>query len=300
MKVAVFGTFCLDEIHLPDGTVTRDLGGIAYTVPALAHIAPKFRIIPAANVGRDLFDDVVELLGQFPNVDRRWLNPVDEENNRIALRYSDDFTRTEEQFGGVPPLDSENHGAADGCDAALVNFISGGETDEAGLAEIARRVPFVYCDLHSYTLTHPDEGPREHRQPPGWQEMVSHCNAVQCNREEQAALFGGSLPSGGVVAASREVLSLGPDVMFVTDGARGAWMVRREGDGSVWPKFVKAGKTGKVVDPTGCGDVFGAAAFSALVSGVSPEDALRFAARIGSLAATLSGISSISKLASGG
>lgn len=84
------------------------------------------------------------------------------------------------------------------------------------------------------------------------------------------------------VEGARRLMALGPDVVVVKRGSRGAWMRRRDRD----PIQATAVALTNVPDPTGAGDAFAGALIAAL--GTSPrlgdEYALRFATAVASFA----------------
>lgn len=70
----------------------------------------------------------------------------------------------------------------------------------------------------------------------------------------------------------------------VTDGSRGCWFIVGWGEVVHQPSFPV-----KVVDTTGCGDVFHGAYASAIVRGMTPGGAIRYATAVAGLSATQHG-----------
>jgi len=83
-------------------------------------------------------------------------------------------------------------------------------------------------------------------------------------------------------AAVARVLALGPEVVVVKRGARGAWMQRRDGT----PVATAAAPVREVVDTTGAGDAFAGGFMAALAQrpALSDHELLRMAAAIAAFA----------------
>jgi len=190
-------------------------------------------------------------------------------------------------------------------DALYVNFISGFEMC-LGTAQALRhgfRGP-IYADVHSLFLGMQQDGIRVLRPLPDSADWFACFDAVQVNEDEMRQL------SPDPLGISAQVLAAGVSLLLVTLGPRGAAYVAAPGfDG--WGQRGKAGKGERengadraplspfppfslspvrtalipapsvdVLDPTGCGDVFGAVLCSRLLAGDSVEAALREANRL--------------------
>lgn len=81
------------------------------------------------------------------------------------------------------------------------------------------------------------------------------------------------------LAGGQALLELGPEIVGVTDGARGSWILSRAGDRFHQPAF----KVEPLVDTTGCGDAY----HGAFIYGLLRGRPLREAAAIASAAAAL-------------
>jgi hypothetical protein len=182
-------------------------------------------------------------------------------------------------------------------DALYLNFISGFELC-LGTAEALRRGfggP-IYADLHSLFLGMQHDGVRVLQPLPDAPSWFRCFDAVQVNEEEMAQL---SPDPMGMAAA---VLGAGARLLVVTLGARGAVYFTHAPPervfGPVAPgrpvrtALVPAPAT-DAVDPTGCGDVFGATCFARLLAGDPLEDALSAAGRAAARNATFRGATSL-------
>lgn len=112
--------------------------------------------------------------------------------------------------------------------------------------------------------------------------MIALTDILVANHIEVVALVPGT---SGPIAAATRLLDMGVgEAVIVTRGGAGAELVTREAS---W--HVDAVAAGRVVDTTGCGDAFAAAAAVGLVRGLGLPAAMDLAARVAGLAATRPG-----------
>jgi hypothetical protein len=212
-------------------------------------------------------------------------------NNRVVLHYQSTERRCERMAGGVPGWTWAELGPmVRDLDAIYLNFISGFELC-LGTAQALRQgfAGPIYADLHSLFLGMQQDGMRV-LQPlsnsPAW---FGCFDMVQLNEDEMQQLT----PDPLTLAA--DAMEAGVSLLTVTLGARGVAYVAAPGfDGLVGTRGrAEAGKLDitrsalikapsiETLDPTGCGDVFGAAAFARLLAGESVEAALHHATALG-------------------
>lgn len=267
-------------------------------------------------VGDDLAEEARAHLSRVPHVDLRGVCVVPEPNNRVTLRYVDDAERVERLTGGVPGWTLDELGPhLEECDALLVNFISG---YEARLHTCqALRSDFdgpIHADLHSLFLGQESDGTRVPRALADFDAWVRCFDSVQLNDVEAGLATDATRTQapdpavGGDVdpavaegldrrtaeAFATRVTVRGPDVCTVTLGSTGAcWAARSAEQPSRWSTPRPDGArvdSGSVTirsprrgDPTGCGDVWGAAFFTRTLAGdpvpAAAEIATRLAAR---------------------
>ncbi|MBI3791455.1 MAG: carbohydrate kinase family protein [Gemmatimonadetes bacterium] len=283
-RLGVIGTFVWDRIHGrdPAAPVVEEWGGIAYALGALdAALAPDWTIVPLVKVGDDLVREARTFLAQLRHLasDAAPI-AVPFPNNRVTLRYLDSARRTEVLTGGVPawswlwlkPLLA-------GLDALYVNLISGWELDlETALLLRQHFAGPIYLDLHSLLLARQADGLRtpRHLAPA---EIVGWCRTadlLQVNEDELALLAADPL------ALAATAMAQGVRALTVTLGARGAVYVAAPGFDRLADRSASVPQGGAVrtalmpavpvldngeLDPTGCGDVFGATYFSRLLAG---------------------------------
>jgi hypothetical protein len=264
-KVGVIGSLVWDEIHGRDPAtgVIEEWGGVAYALAGLdAHLSSEWEIVPLIKVGSDLAGEAREFLSTL-----RRLAPgarcveVPVPNNRVVLYYQSAERRCERMAGGVPAWNWPELGpmVAD-LDALYVNFLSGFEMC-LGTAESLRRgfAGPIYGDLHSLLLGMQGDGVRVLQPLPNAASWFGCFDLIQVNEDEMNQL--GPDP----MALAADVLGAGVTTLLVTLGPRGAVYVT-EGN-PITTALVPAEIIADPTDPTGCGDVFGAAVFARLLAG---------------------------------
>ncbi len=309
-RVGVLGSLVWDQIHGrdPHAAPVEEWGGIAYALAGMdAALPPEWEMVPLIKVGQDLAPKAADFFRSLTRLGpgfRPLEVPVP--NNRVTLRYQSVERRCEQMSGGVPGWTWDELGpmVAD-LDALYINFISGMECCLFTATQLRRGFDGpIYADLHSLFLGIGSDGMRHLRplpEAPGW---FACFDIVQLNEEEMLQLAAEPLP----VAA--DALRAGVSLLTVTVGARGAIYFARPGfdrlsDLSV--RAVPAGEVGAVrtarlggpeidvLDPTGCGDVFGATAFARLLAGDDVVTATTAANRAAARNATYRGASSLAR-----
>jgi hypothetical protein len=298
-RLGVIGTFVWDTIRgrQPGEPAVEEWGGIAYALSGLdAALPPEWEIVPLIKVGDDLHARATEFLATLRRAaDDAALIAVPYPNNRVEIIYQSTERRAERLTGGVPgwtwlglrPL-------LGGVDALYVNFLSGWELDleTAWLLRQHFRGP-IYGDLHMLPYIVNATGWRELRPLP---EVAAWCRCfdfLQVNEDELAMMA----PDPMALAAT--AIAAGVQCLCVTLGSRGAVYFaapgfHRVGDVRTWARGADAARAGAgpirtaripaasvraALDPTGCGDVWGATYVSRLLAGDDMEDALRAAHR---------------------
>jgi hypothetical protein len=285
-RVGVVGTMVWDIIHGrdPAGPRTEEWGGIAYALAGMdAALDDGWEIVPLIRVGADLAPRAADFLRELHRLapGARCIE-VTAPNNRVVLRYDSAERRCERMEGGVPGWTWPELGplVAD-LDALYVNFISGFEMC-LGTAQALRRGfrgP-IYADLHSLFLGMQGDGMRVLQPLPDAPTWFGCFDAIQVNEDEMHQL------SPDPMGMSAAVLGAGVTLMLVTLGARGTAYVAAPGfDGWGGARTSAAGlpvRTALVgapavdaLDPTGCGDVFGAACCARLLAGAPVDQAIR-------------------------
>lgn len=290
--IGVTGTAVEDTIVRPGEPVVEDLGGIVYAVRTLRALAPPdVTVAPVLAVGADAWDRVRNDFAATPGIVVDGLRRVEAVNNKVRLVYRSAGEREETLTGGVGPLPwAALEPWIDRLDAWLWNFVAGHEVDRAtfGRVKAAFAGP-IHLDVHSLCLGPPGgSGPRRRRAPDRWEAWVEGATWVQCNEIEAGLLWAGEdrpLAADDEAALGGRVRALGAEGLLVTRGEAGAtW----HGPG----ERIDASAVGAdaAVDPTGCGDVLGAAWVAARFGrGLAPPPALEAAVEAAGRAAGISG-----------
>jgi hypothetical protein len=304
-RVGVIGSFVWDVIYGRDPVLApvQEWGGITYALGAFdAALAPDWELVPLAKVGSDLWGKAMEFLGTLTRLapDARPIE-VAVPNNRVELRYRDDEMRSEVLTGGVPPWSWLGlKPLLRDLDALYVNLISGFELDLETMRLVRQNFTGpIYLDLHSLLLGVEPDGRRTPRPLVDALQWCACCDLLQVNEQEM------QLMAPDPMALAAGAMRAGTSAVIVTLGKRGAMFFAASGFDSladlrrgvsltVRSGFVAPESPGtEWVDPTGCGDVFGATCFSRLLAGDKLGDALRTAARAAARNAAYRGASGL-------
>ncbi|MGH7733821.1 MAG: carbohydrate kinase family protein, partial [Gemmatimonadales bacterium] len=221
------------------------------------------------------------------------------------LRYDLAERRCERMAGGVPGWTWPELGPmVRDLDGLYVNFISGYEMC-LGTAQ-ALRAGFqrpIYADLHSLFFGMRHDGIRTLRPLPDAPSWFGCFDVVQMNEDEMRQI------SEAPLALSVDALGAGVKLLNVTLGSRGVAYVAApgferlpatrdprpatEGIGSTIKTALLAPPGIETLDPTGCGDVFGAACTARLLAGDTFEQSLTHANRMGARNAAFRGASAL-------
>jgi hypothetical protein len=314
-KVGVIGSLVWDLIYGRDVAAPpiEEWGGIAYALAGFdAGLPPGWEVVPLIKVGRDLAAEAQLLLAGLTRLapGARCVE-VPAPNNRVVLHYQSNERRTERMSGGVPPWTWEELGPmVRDLDAIYLNFISGFEL-ALGTAQALRRVfrgP-IYADFHSLFLGMGHDGRRLLRPLAGAEDWFGCFDVIQLNEDEMRQL------SPDPMSLSAQVLNAGVSLLVVTLGPRGAAYVAatgverlgRCGAGPCGSGGAATSRSGLIPapaveapDPTGCGDVLGAATFSRLLGGDTVEVALHYGAAMAARNAAFRGAGGLARHLRGG
>jgi hypothetical protein len=322
-KVGILGSLVWDLIYGRDPVAppVEEWGGIAYALAGLdASVAPGWEIVPLIKVGSDLAGRAQEFLGGLEHLapGARCVE-VPVPNNRVVLHYHSNERRTERMSGGVPGWTWAELGPmVHDLDALYLNFISGFEL-ALGTAQALRQgfAGPIYADLHSLLLGMQHDGVRMLRALPDATAWMGCFDVVQLNEDEMRQL------SPDPLTLAADAMGAGVSLLIVTLGAKGAAYVANAGFAGFAAGRMEAGVASassashmpphppapppiqrsalvpapsvEMLDPTGCGDVFGAAAAARLFAGEPVEEALRHATAMASRNAAFRGAGGLSR-----
>jgi sugar/nucleoside kinase (ribokinase family) len=315
-RIGLLGSLVWDQIHGrdPGAPPVEEWGGIAYALAGLdASAAPGWEIVPLIKVGHDLAGQARDFLRGLDHLaaGARCVE-VPVPNNRVVLHYQSSERRTERMSGGVPAWTWPELGPmVRDLDALYLNFISGFEL-ALGTAQALRRGfdgP-IYADLHSLLLGMQHDGIRVPQGLPQAADWLACFDVVQVNEDEMRLL------SPDPLALAAEAMGAGVSLLIVTLGPRGAAYFANSGFAGFPAGWHRSGSLGggrpaaplslqrsalipapavEMLDPTGCGDVFGAAAAARLFAGDPVEEALRHATGMASRNAAFRGAGGLAR-----
>jgi sugar/nucleoside kinase (ribokinase family) len=300
MIITVIGHLCFDVIRHQDGSETRGYGGIFFSVATLANLlSPRDTVRPVFGVGKAEYDDLLERLSLYPNVDTSGIFRLPGTTNQVTLSYSTSDRRVERSEFIADPIPWKRiRSLVNGADMVLVNMISGLDIsletlDEIRMAVRDDRVP-IYLDVHSLTLGVSADFTRFHRPVETWRRWLFMLHGIHLNEEEAAILTPERLNEETLV---HHVLALNTSTLHITRGERGCTAytddrkhIRRLDIGGI------AAEAG--ADPTGCGDVFVAAYCARYMKSHDIAGAVEFANRVAAQKARLAGSAEIDTLSS--
>lgn len=295
MKIVIAGTINRDIIRFPEGAVVESLGGAIYSILTMAAAAPQdWKIIPAANVGRDVYPQLLKALKSAANVSTEALRQADCLNNAVYLRLQPGCERAEHTDLNLPPIDYEQLAPHLDCGALMLNFTSGFDM-EVSSAERAVRAcrGLVYIDIHSLSLGIDPSRRRFRRKIPDWRRWISGADFVQLTAGEAWSLHPEDEPAGEDFPAEvgREIARSVNTACFLTEGEKGVRVFTKSG-----AYTVKAEPVDNPLDTTGCGDVFGAAFLVKYLLSGGLDSALRYGIHCAALKCGFRGIGGLSRL----
>ncbi len=294
MKIAVIGTFILDQIIGLDKTVTHSLGGISYAMASLANVLSNNDIIyPVANIGENAAEKIHRFLDQFNNVDKSLLREHKGPNTRVKLEYYSRHERYETLSHIAPPVTPQQLQQLDDMDIILLNYVTGFEMEFTTHILLQHMTPMVYMDYHSLTLGIDGTGRRFRRKPENWLQWLRGVTILQMN-EHEARLLSDSPPSFDSFA--RVVFAHGVDSLNITCGARGSLLYCSSPDEHIRFSRIQPVDFGQPVDVTGCGDAFAGGFIAEFIRSHDYEAAARHANQVAGFCSTLRGIENMHML----
>ena len=256
MKILIIGTLVKDIIRHFDGTVSRSLGGLNYTIQALLSLTgAKDVILPLSYVGEDIYDEILETYRNCRQVRSDGFILTARPNNAVELIYTDSAERQERSCYPFPEIPFSVIEPFLEVDVILVNMISGWDIRLRTLVEIRNRFSgLISLDLHSLTLGRRDDGLRfpDNIEARGW---IENCDIIQANEREFRAIGGD--PENPELFF-REICFKEDKIFNLTRSKYGSSSFYLQNG-----RLRRIDKTPppemKIVDPTGCGDAFMAA-----------------------------------------
>jgi len=299
VTITVIGHLCLDEIRHADGRTTRSYGGIYFAVATLAEILPPADTIrPVFGVGKDEYQEFITHLGRWPNVDTSGIFKMPGPTNSVSLQYGQGTGdgRIEISRDIADPIPYKKIHSSLDADMVMVNMISGYDVTIDTLDEIRMRtrdldVP-VFFDVHSLTLGIREDCQRFRAPVEIWRRWLFMLHTVQMNAEEAAALSPEKFSEADLV---KQAMALNTHNLCLTRGASGCTLFVNEKK-HIIRHDIEGVSVNDTVDPTGCGDVFGAAYCAHFIHSGDVAAAAEYANTVAAAKSEISGSSDLGKL----
>lgn len=255
MKIVIIGTINKDLILPFQGAPIQSIGGIYYSTSALSKMAGSDEeVVPISFVGNDLYDPLLRLLKQYPNVSIDGLIPLEQKNHEVILEYQNKEERIEKAFFNFPSLNWEDIKKQVDADFFLINFITGWDLNFESLRALSRdNFEKMYIDVHFLVMGQDKLGQRIPRRRDNIGEWLKCAKFVQMNETEYQIIAGGPMYE---VAFFEKYMNPN-QVLIITLAGRGAHIIFLKNN-IVRKKHFPAVELGGIVDATGCGDVFSA------------------------------------------
>ena len=288
-KVAVVGSVVLDEIER-GGKAFTSFGGITYSILTLAALLPDREIIPITYVGEGDLDRFRELTEAFPNINLEAVKICSRGTNRNRLIYGDGEERDEFFELITPPLTFRDLMPYLESDAFLVNYIKNDDLSFQDLKTLSYAFKGVlYMDIHSLLRERNADGGFRLKKLRDWQSWARMADILQMNRLEIQHFTGFKTDTEEELEKlALLVVSQGPKALNLTLGSRGSILAYRK-ENSAFVKRFRVPAV-KVVDPTGCGDIFGASFLADYLKHGDFERAASFANEMASRSVSYPGL----------
>jgi len=280
MNITVIGHLCLDNVHLPGEQMPRQsYGGIAFSIATLANLTgPNDTITPVLGVGQRDHSQFLEWLSHYPQVSQKGVFVLPGPTNEVHLFYDGSKSgRIECSKHISPPIPFEAIKPFLQCDGILINMISGFDITLETLDRIRMEVRDkgipVHFDFHALTLGIDKEYKRFRRPLSDWRRWCFMLHSIQMSELEASGLTAERYSEEQLI---NQLMPLMVTSLIITRGEQGATLIRQE-----HKKLSRHDEPGipvsDAIDPTGCGDVFGAAFFHRLLQSRDAIEAVKYA-----------------------
>jgi sugar/nucleoside kinase (ribokinase family) len=295
-KFGLVGTVTHDFITFDSGQSFKGLGGVLYQAAVLCGLGKE--VFLYTNLGEELVKDVERMTRDWTTLNKGGVRSVPGPGNQVYLHYPAQGERVEVLKSVVPSLDSSRLLKKITEFEMLVMIVNSGfdlELSEWQKIVQASSCP-VWLDIHSLLLSRELNVRRKYLTLSEWKDWIKGVSFVQANAKEVATMLGRPdrvLSKADISRFASMALRSGAKAVFVTLGKEGIIVVTPEKS-----KKIEATKTEKVVDTTGCGDVFCAAAAAKLAEGEDPFVSALFGLELATQAVSVRGIEESYLLAS--
>jgi len=287
-RIALLGTITHDAISHESGFSYEGIGGVLYQAAVLCGLGKDVSLY--TNLGVELVPQVEKIIQGWTHLHREGIQHVAGPGNQVELHYPEEGERVEILKSVVPPM-SAVHLVKDLPEFGMLVLIlnSGFDIELRDWKKITQSaVCPVWIDIHSLALTKKLQEPRKYVSLSEWEEWVEGANYLQANKQEVASMLGFpcALPNEEEITRfGKRALELGVKAVFMTLGQEGGIVMTPEES-----RRIASAQAERLVDTTGCGDVFCGATASKLLDGNDPFSAVSFGLELATEAVSLKGI----------
>jgi sugar/nucleoside kinase (ribokinase family) len=257
MRILICGHGSFDYIHPTAGPERRSPGGVFITIAAAAQAAPEMAIAPIITVGENEYDEVRRWLEKFSNVDGSGI-VVTKESTHTVHYYQQSkggHTRCTTSPAEPIPIKAIKPKLA-GVDGILITMSSGFDItletlDEVRIETQSKSVA-IHLDVHNLVLGSDEGKGRPYRPVPTWRQWFFHCDTVQLNEVEAAAITPDHMIEEHFV---KQALALGLTGLLITRDENGVSVFQQEHKKMIAENIAPPQVKG-IRDSIGCGDVF--------------------------------------------
>lgn len=291
----LIGTITHDVITYESGRSLKGLGGVLYQAAVFCGLGKE--VFLYTNIGDELVRDMENVVKSWKTLRRGGIRCVPGSGNQVFLHYPEKGERVEILKSVVPPLDPSPIINDSSKFWMLILILNSGF--DIKLQDWRKVISSASCpvwiDIHSLLLSREFNVERRYVPLTEWKEWVEGVHFIQANEKEVATMLGSPdriASKTELFSFARIVFDLGATAVFITLGKEGVLVITPEEY-----RKLSALKAKKVVDTTGCGDVFGAAAAAKLASGETPFSAASYGIELATEAVSIKGVEETYRLA---
>jgi sugar/nucleoside kinase (ribokinase family) len=278
--VTVVGSITKDFIWHQGERVRTSLGGLLYNTIALAALMPDATVVPVANVGRDIFGKVTNLLSHYPNVTLESVRRVDKQNVRC---YLDFVSGTHFNDGNIVSITAADLEKSLNPDIILLTFPTGLEMTLGSLKSIRHRAKCpIYIDYHLLAYGGKQANIRFGQRRRDWEDWILAADFAQFNQFEARHLFGRPVETkSDALSFGHELVRRRTKAIMITCGEKGSFVIQPK-EGELSCDHIPSVKRTTIVDALGCGDVYSAGFIARYLRSPDAVAAARFASKAAS------------------
>jgi len=300
MRITTVGSVTRDTLVFPQEDnyrVIRSFGGILYTAIAIASIT-KETVVPVCNVGFDAYDNVLKILGQFENIDVSRIQKSDTKNIHCHIFYTSDYGTQYDEGNDIPISYKQIQPSASKSDFVFVSPMTGFDITLNTLKKIKKSANCpVYFDYHILSMGRDSLGNRFLLKRADWFEWCTSCDFLQLNEFEAKLLHESSVCSKtSAMDFSKPILNEGVKSVAITLGCNGAIICFGDKRGRKRCLHIAGQRVSKIIDATGCGDVFAAGFIGHYMISESLLGSYHYANKVAALKTQIGGIEGLAGL----